>query len=190
MSVTMTVSGLNELEEALLELGNAVAGKVLYVALMTAAIPIQDTAIALAPQSSKPHYLYKMGKVQKVAKTGNKTIDRFNRAQALSAAKGARQKDLIQPGNLKRNIIRRRLKGRKYAGLTNGEAYVGVSWTGNAGYGRFIEFGTSKSPARPFLRPAFDARSAEALGIFTDKLRDMIEKARRRAEAQSRGNAR
>jgi HK97 gp10 family phage protein len=190
MSVTMTVSGLNEMEEALLELGNSVAGKVLYSALMTAAIPIQDTAIAMAPQSSQPHYRYKRAKAKKIAKTGNKVSDRFNRLQARSAARGAVEKTLVQPGNLRKNIARKRLKGRKYANLTGGEAYVGISWQGDAYYGRFVEFGTSKSPARPFLRPAFDARSAEALGIFTDKLRDMIEKARRRAAAISRGNAR
>jgi HK97 gp10 family phage protein len=73
--------------------------------------------------------------------------------------------------------------------LTGGEAYVGVSWQGNAFYGRFLEFGTAKMAARPFLRPAFDARSGEALGIFMDRLRENIERARRRAAAKTQGTA-
>lgn len=190
MTVTMTVEGLGDLEQALMELGNAVAGKILYSALMTAAIPIQDTAIAMAPQSSQPHYRYKRAKAKRISKTGNKAVDRFNKLQARSAARGTVEKILVQPGNLRKNIARKRLKGKKYASVTDGEAYVGVSWQGDAYYGRFLEFGTANMQAQPFLRPAFDARSAEALGIFTDKLRDMIEKARRRAAAQSRGNTR
>ena len=177
---TMTVSGLADLEEALLELGNAVAGQVLYSALMTAAIPIQDTAIAMAPQSAKPHYRYK--------RVGKK---RRGKAAGDTASPAAMvEKTLVQPGTLRKNIIRRRLKGKKYASLTAGEAYVGIAWTGDAFYGRHVEFGTSRMAARPFLRPAFEARSAEALGIFMDKLRDNIERARRRAAAKTQGTAR
>ena len=148
---TMTVSGLADLEEALQELGNAVAGKVLYNALMTAAIPIQDTAIAMAPQAVKPYYRYKR---------------RGKKVRGKAAA------------------------GQPAAGTTTErEAYVGVSWQGNAFYGRFLEFGTAKMAARPFLRPAFDARSGEALGIFMDRLRENIERARRRAAAKTQGTA-
>ncbi len=176
---TLTVSGLADLEAALLELGNAVAGKILYSALMTAAIPIQDTAIAMAPQSSQPHYRYKRR---------GKRISR--RGGGQQAASQTVEKVLVQPGNLRQNIVRRRLKGKKYASVPDGEAYVGVSWQGDAYYGRFLEFGTAKMAARPFLRPAFDARSGEALGIFTDKLRENIERARRRAAARAQGTNR
>jgi len=177
---TMTVSGLADLEEALQELGNAVAGKALYNALMTAAIPIQDTAIAMAPQAVKPHYRYK--------RRGKKVRGKADASQP--AAGTTTERVLEQPGNLRKNIARKRLKGRKYSELTGGEAYVGVSWQGNAFYGRFLEFGTAKMAARPFLRPAFDARSGEALGIFMDRLRENIEHARRRAAAKTQGTAR
>lgn len=170
---TLTVSGLADLEAALLELSNAVAGQLLYNALMQAAIPIQDTAIAMAPQSDKPHYRYKR-KGKRISRRGS----------GQPAASQTVEKILVQPGNLRRSIVRKRLKGRKYAELTGGEAFVGVSWQGDAYYGRFLEFGTSTVAARPFLRPAFDARSAEALGIFMDRLRQNIERARRRAAAK------
>lgn len=173
---TMTVSGLADLEAALLELGNAVAGQALYNALMQAAIPIQDTAIAMAPQAAKPHYRYKR-KGKRISRRGG----------GQQAASQTVEKVLVQPGNLRKNIARKRLKGRKYAELTGGEAYVGVSWQGDAYYGRFLEFGTANMAARPFLRPAFDARSGEALGIFIDRLQQNIERARRRAAAKARG---
>lgn len=173
---TLTVSGLADLEAALLELGNAVAGQALYNALMQAAIPIQDTAIAMAPQAAKPHYRYKR-KGKRISRRGG----------GQQAASQTVEKELIQPGNLRQNIVRRRLKGKKYASLTAGEAYVGIAWTGNAFYGRHMEFGTAKMAARPFLRPAFDARSGEALGIFMDRLQQNIERARRRAAAKAQG---
>ena len=60
----------------------------------------------------------------------------------------------IQPGNLRKSIRRKRLKSRD----EQTGAQVGISWTGRAFYGRFREFGTSKEPAKPFLRPAFEAK--------------------------------
>lgn len=36
----------------------------------------------------------------------------------------------------------------------------------NVFYGKFIEFGTSKMKARPFLRPAFDANVAKIKKLF------------------------
>lgn len=187
---TMTVTGLAELEEALMELGNSVAGKALYNALMQAAIPIQDTAIAMAPQSTKPHFRYKRAKVKKISRTGNKALDAYNRSLAVSTARRMPVREIVQPGNLRKNIARKRLKGKKYSSVTGGEAYVGISWQGDAFYGRFLEFGTEEMAARPFLRPAFDARSGEALGIFMDRLRENIERARRRAAAKTQGTAR
>jgi HK97 gp10 family phage protein len=43
-------------------------------------------------------------------------------------------------------------------------------------YWRFLEFGTSKMSAKPFMRPAFDVSSQQALSIITNKLADRIEK--------------
>lgn len=44
-------------------------------------------------------------------------------------------------------------------------------------YWRFVEFGTSKMPARPFLRPAFEANKDKAVTIIRDKLKVTIAKA-------------
>lgn len=145
--MTVDVQGMAELEQALLEMGNSLAGKVLFGGLMDAAMPIQKAAQALAPVSDKPHYQYTRKKGQRVQ---------------------------IQPGNLRKSIRRKRLKSRDEAT----GAQVGISWTGRAFYGRFREFGTSKEPAKPFLRPAFDAKKDDALRIFKDRLTARIEKQR------------
>ena len=54
----------------------------------------------------------------------------------------------------------RRLKrvGKKYS--VEGEAF----------YWRFVEFGTSKMAARPFLRPAFESKKWEALEAIKSRL--------------------
>lgn len=41
-------------------------------------------------------------------------------------------------------------------------------------YWRFIEFGTSKMPARPFMRPAFDSSRKTAQEAIKNKLRDRL----------------
>ncbi len=41
-------------------------------------------------------------------------------------------------------------------------------------YWRFIEFGTRKMAARPFLRPAFDGCEHEAVSAMTDKLEQRL----------------
>lgn len=47
----------------------------------------------------------------------------------------------------------------------------------DAWYWRFLEFGTSKMAARPFLRPAFDTKKEDAARTIKDALREGIEAA-------------
>ena len=49
--------------------------------------------------------------------------------------------------------------------------------TNSAPYAHFLEWGTIKMPAEPFLRPAMDSGKDEALKAMADKLRQRIEKA-------------
>lgn len=50
----------------------------------------------------------------------------------------------------------------------------------DAYYWRFVEFGTSKMPARPFLRPAFDAKKEEAVRVFASILKKDVDRLERR----------
>lgn len=59
------------------------------------------------------------------------------------------------------NTKRNRRKGRA------GQEYVTA---GNTYYWRFLEFGTAKMAARPFLRPAFESQKDRALAAIVDGL--------------------
>lgn len=57
---------------------------------------------------------------------------------------------------------------------------VGKTYTTtNAFYWRFFEFGTSKMPAKPFLRPSFEAKKGEAMQAMKNKLAEKISEALR-----------
>ncbi|MFC0819982.1 HK97-gp10 family putative phage morphogenesis protein [Moraxella marmotae] len=40
-----------------------------------------------------------------------------------------------------------------------------------------MEYGTSKMPAVPFIRPSFDKNKEKAVQIFTERLKNNIDKA-------------
>lgn len=53
-----------------------------------------------------------------------------------------------------------------------------ISWNKKeAFYARFLEFGTSKMAARPFLRPAYDAAQAKAAKAVSDRMTQEVQKA-------------
>lgn len=56
---------------------------------------------------------------------------------------------------------------------------IGKSYTtmGAAYYAKFVEFGTSKQAAHPFMRPAFEATKQQAVTAFEDALRKEVSKA-------------
>ena len=67
-----------------------------------------------------------------------------------------------------RNTRRNRRQGRV------GQRYQNF---GQYYYWRFVEFGTSKMPARPFLRPAFEANKAAMLSTFKNTLSTAVQRA-------------
>jgi HK97 gp10 family phage protein len=66
------------------------------------------------------------------------------------------------------NTRRNRQKGR------TGKKYTTV---GTTYWWRFLEFGTEKMHAKPFLRPAFESKRDEALAVIVSELTDGIAKA-------------
>jgi HK97 gp10 family phage protein len=61
-------------------------------------------------------------------------------------------------------------------------SFQGVHWMtvkigpskGTAFYARFYEYGTIHQPARPFMRPVFDAEWREALNAFAQNIRENL----------------
>lgn len=87
----------------------------------------------------------------------------------VHATKG--KKHVFQPGNLKAAIYQ--VYDREVS--TAAGATYEISWNKRkAFYGRFVERGTSKMPARPFLRPAYDAARDRAIAAVQSALAEQL----------------
>lgn len=74
----------------------------------------------------------------------------------------------VAPGALRDSIYQVYSKDNSQAE----RATYHVSWNyKKAPHGHLVEFGTSRSPAHPFLRPAYDAKVNEALQASREKFR-------------------
>lgn len=75
------------------------------------------------------------------------------------------------PGFLRGHIIiayddERSVEGKLASYLT--------TWSKEAFYGRFLEYGTSKMAAKPFLRPAFEAKRKAAAAAVADVIQKKV----------------
>ena len=146
MADVKNVQGLRELQEALKALPQGIARNVLRGSVNAGATVIRKEAQSRAPVSEGP--------------------------------KRAGQSP---PGTLKRSVYQKQI--RELSSLTRqtfivsvrkGKKYRNQGKKGNlsqdAWYARFVEFGTAKMAARPFLRPAFEARKGDAVAAIKDYL--------------------
>jgi HK97 gp10 family phage protein len=92
----------------------------------------------------------------------------------------------FQPGNLRDSIYQVYSKDES----TNKRAVYHISWNTKIGaavkyapYGWMVENGTSRTPASPFLRPAFDATQKLALDVASDEFMKRIDDAVKKASA-------
>lgn len=108
------------------------------------------------------------------------------RAAVGAAAKvvqdAAKQSAPVDDGTLKRAIYRTRSKTGSSA--VQEMAIVGVRFGRkyrrrgqDAWYWRFLEFGTKKAPARPFLRPGFESTKSQQLAVMQARLKAAIARA-------------
>lgn len=145
----MDVQGLRELNEKLGELSNELAGKALYSALNVALTPVVKEAKQRALVAREPHVMNGI---------------------------------TVQPGLLADSIRKKRLpKSESVGEFAQGAAmgvFVGKGKTQKLypRYWHFIENGTSKMAATPFMRPAFDNNIDVMIDRFKEKLAKNIEK--------------
>jgi HK97 gp10 family phage protein len=148
---TFKVEGLAELARALRELPEKVAKNGLRVSVYAGAKVVRDEARIRAPRA----------------------------AQSL----GANQPP---PGTLRRSVIMKQIpelssltRQTFFVTVRHGKKYRKQGKKGNlsqdAWYWRFVEFGTRKMRARPFLRPALEAKRREAVQAMKDRLSERIE---------------
>lgn len=148
--VSLTTTGMPELARRFAKLESDLKFKVAGASINAGAQVIKKYAISFAPQSVRPHVL------------------------------GRGSKEIVQPGNLKRNIFVRKLKEPEN-GLTAEYVLSVRRGSGKAGkdafYAGYVEFGTVKMPAHPFLSPAFQIGASDAVDAVRDQLAKLIAKA-------------
>ncbi len=148
---TFKIEGLAELGKALRELPERVARNGLRVSVYAGAKVVRDEARARAPKA----------------------------AQSL----GPNQPP---PGTLKRSVNMKHIpelssltRQTFFVTVRHGKKYRKQGKKGNlsqdAWYWRFVEFGTRKMRARPFLRSALEAKRREAGQAMKDRLSERIE---------------
>jgi HK97 gp10 family phage protein len=107
-------------------------------------------------------------------------------AGAVVIRKAAQSKVAVDTGNLKKSIIVKRLpKGETQltsehiVTVRKGKVTAKQKGAGlkDAFYGRFVEFGTAKMPARPYLRPAYDENKQKAVEAIKDRIAARLKKA-------------
>lgn len=150
---SVKIDGLDQLAQALRELPKRVARNGLRGAVYAGAKVIRDEAKLKAPVATAP----------------------------LGA-------DQPPQGTLKRSIIMKQVpelsseqKQTFFVTVRHGKKYRKQGKNGNlsqdAWYWRFVEFGTVKMTARPFLRPAFEGKKYEAVDAIKNRLAERIEQA-------------
>lgn len=91
---------------------------------------------------------------------------RAPRSEKMHFTKGKKQS--YAPGNLQAAIYQ---AFDALASTPGQSAAYGISWNKRkAFYGQFVEFGTKRMPAHPFLRPSFDAVNQKAIDAVNDRL--------------------
>lgn len=148
--MSLKITGLKDLGDRMRLLDKDISGRIARAATAAGANVVKKAAIQNAPISSEPHQL------------------------------GVQKDQIAQPGNLRQNIITRRLPP---AQRTSTEEYIVTIRAGSgkvpkdAFYGRFVEFGTVKMTAHPFLRPAIDNNVQAAIDAMKGRLEQRLKKA-------------
>ena len=140
------VQGLRELQAALKELPDRIARNVLRGSVSAGAAVIRKEATARAPVSTGP-----------------------------------KRQGQPPPGTLKRSVYQKQIRNLSslvrqtfIVSVRKGKKYRNQGKKGNlsqdAWYATFVEFGTAKMAARPFLRPAFESKKGDAVAAIKDYL--------------------
>ncbi len=126
MSSDIEITGLEELEATLTEMGPQLVRKALHDALDYAGSVLQEGQVVTAPILKGEHSPHPAGQLKQ----------------------DIRRKIMLYP--------------------EDGIGVVAVGPSSHSFFGSFAEFGTSHQPARPWMRPAFEATQDVALDVFIE----------------------
>ncbi len=142
MAEVQHVQGLRELQVALKALPQGIARNVLRGSVNAGATVIRKEAQSRAPVSEGPK--------------------RAGQSPAGTLKRSVYQKQVRELSSLvKQTFIVGVRKGKKYRNQGKKGNLSQDAW-----YARFVEFGTSKMAARPFMRPAFEAKKGAAVAAI------------------------
>lgn len=148
------VEGLAQIHKALSELGRKVSNKIAVKAMREGGKIVREQARQNAPvlSQSTPHR--RAGTLKKAIKSSTKVLKNGKIGTVI------RVKELTA-----KQIETFKVRSGKKGALNPKDPY----------YWRFLEFGTSKMPARPYLRPAFEQTKEKAATEIIKTLKDGIE---------------
>lgn len=154
MAEELKVEGLAELANTLSELGKRIEGRVLQTSLRRGAALMVTEAKARAPILKNP--------------------DSRRRPGALRA--NVRARPVRDPEHSATVIVGvRKLSVKQVAAFKKKTGRKGSDNPSDPFYWRFLEFGTARMPARPFLRPAFEVKKIEAVDVIRSAIAERIE---------------
>ena len=166
--VVVSVSGFRELERALAELPKATGRNVLRRTLTKAAQPIAEKARELVPVDQ--------GDLKQSISVSARIKNKVGNAEFAAA---------MRAGLGKAAAVRAMRDARRADGGSFAEMFVGPA-VPQGFYGHLVEFGTRRTTAQPFMRPAWDAEQRAALDIIKAELGNEIILAARRVARSKR----
>lgn len=173
--MSVSVSGLSDLDRALGNLSKATARNVLRRTLTKAAEPIRDEAKRLAP--------VKTGKLRDSIMISARVKNKVGNAEYSAAMRAGLGKDAA------RSALLAARKAGKGAG-SFAEVYVGPArGAGVIRYAHIVEFGSVDTAMQPYMRPAWDATKNQALSLIKGELASQIMVAARRVGRSKRATA-
>lgn len=159
MADQLELHGLDGLLRSLRQLPKELQGKPLQTGMRKAGNLIRDEAKRRVPRASG--FMSKQIVVRRAAAKDRRKARVGAGGEYFTV--GVRTGKKVKYANTKRN----RRQGRA------GKLYEQSGW---AHYWRFIEFGTKKMRAKPFLTPAAEARGPQAAQVMIDETRNAIDK--------------
>ena len=155
MQAEVSITGLNELRQRLKSLPQKMQGPAATRALQSGAKVIKERARGTTAWSDDTGFL-REAIVQFAAR---KSEHEFSAQVRV----GVRKRRVKRPSKrLTSARIRRQRRGKRAVA--------------SAYYWKYLEYGTSRMGAKPFMRPAFEATKADAARRIGDSLREQLEK--------------
>jgi len=175
MSITVSVSGLKELDQALGELPKATARNVLKRTLNKAAVPMVEEAKRQAP--------VRTGKLRDSIMASARVKNTVGNSEYSAAMRAGLGKEAA------RSALLAARKAKKGQG-SFAEVYIGPARGGGIiRYAHIVEFGSVDTAPQPYMRPAWDATKDKMLTIIKDELGNEIIKAARRVGRSKKQSA-